>query len=110
VVGYEDLALLRKGIRAQKQKLLRENLSFNDKKAEKFWPIYKHYTEDLKGIMTKNSRCCGITRERGENQALPGKKAAASFQLDRRISMLIDVQLASQIPLAHGKDEGDGGS
>ncbi len=45
--------------------------------------------------MTKNSRYCAITREGGEKQVL---------QLDRRISMLIDVQLASQILLAHGKE------
>lgn len=35
------------------------------------------------------------------SQALPGKKAATFFQLDRRISMMIDLQLSSQIPLAH---------
>ena len=33
------------------------------------------------------------------NQVLPGKKTATFFQLDRRIDMLFDVQLASQIPL-----------
>jgi hypothetical protein len=37
------------------------------------------------------------------SQVLPGKKAATFFQLDRRISMMIDLQLASQIPLAHPK-------
>jgi len=26
-------------------------------------------------------------------QALPGKKAATSFQLDRRLSMIVDLQL-----------------
>jgi len=30
---------------------------------------------------------------------LPGKKAALFFQLDRRVAMLIDLQLASMIPL-----------
>jgi hypothetical protein len=30
---------------------------------------------------------------------LPGKKAALFFQLDRRISVLLDLQLASEIPL-----------
>ena len=34
------------------------------------------------------------------SQVLPGKKAATFFQLDRRISMMIDMQLASQVPLA----------
>jgi len=33
------------------------------------------------------------------SQVLNGRKSATFFQLDRRISMLIDIQLASQIPL-----------
>jgi len=38
------------------------------------------------------------------SQVLPGKKAATFFQLDRRITTLIDIQLSSQIPLAHVKE------
>ena len=37
------------------------------------------------------------------SQVLPGKKAATFFQLDRRISMMMDLQLSSQLPLAVGK-------
>jgi hypothetical protein len=33
------------------------------------------------------------------NKALPGTKTATFFQIERRISTLIDLQLASQIPL-----------
>jgi hypothetical protein len=33
-----------------------------------------------------------------------GKKAATFFQLDRRISMIIDVQLTSQLPLVPSQD------
>jgi hypothetical protein len=33
------------------------------------------------------------------NKVLPGAKTATFFQLDRRISELIDLQVASQIPL-----------
>jgi len=39
------------------------------------------------------------------SQALPGKKAASFFQLDRRIGMLIDIQLSSQLPLAISQDQ-----
>ena len=38
------------------------------------------------------------------SQALPGKKAATFFQLDRRISMMMDIQLASQMPLVISQD------
>ena len=33
------------------------------------------------------------------NKVIPGKKTATFFQLDRRISLLMDLQLASEIPL-----------
>ncbi|HTB92278.1 MAG TPA: hypothetical protein VK728_05575 [Candidatus Sulfotelmatobacter sp.] len=35
-------------------------------------------------------------------EALPGKKAATFFQLDERISMMINLEIASQLPLLHG--------
>jgi len=37
-------------------------------------------------------------------RVLPGKKAATFFQLDRRISMMIDLQLTSQLPLAQSQE------
>ena len=37
------------------------------------------------------------------NQVLPGKKTATFFQLDRRIDDLMNVQLASQIPLVQSQ-------
>jgi len=37
-------------------------------------------------------------------KVLPGTKAATFFQLDRRISMMIDVQLTSQLPLMQSQD------
>ena len=35
---------------------------------------------------------------------LPGKKAATFFQLDRRISTMIDLQITSQLPLAQSQN------
>lgn len=37
-------------------------------------------------------------------KVLPGKKAATFFQLDRRISNMIDMQITSQLPLAQSQD------
>jgi hypothetical protein len=37
-------------------------------------------------------------------KVLPGKKAATFFQLDRRISMMIDIQLTSQLPLVQSQE------
>jgi hypothetical protein len=36
-------------------------------------------------------------------KVLSGKKTATFFQLDRRIGLLLDVQLASQIPLVQSR-------
>lgn len=36
-------------------------------------------------------------------EVLPGKKAATFFQLDRRITTMIDLQLTSQLPLAQSR-------
>ena len=38
-------------------------------------------------------------------QVLPGKTAATFFQLDRRLQMMIDLQLASQIPLVQSMQQ-----
>jgi len=38
------------------------------------------------------------------SQVLPGRKTATFFQLDRRLNMIIDLQLFSQIPLTHEKE------
>ncbi len=37
-------------------------------------------------------------------KVLPGKQAATFFQLDRRISMMIDVQITSKLPLVQSQD------
>jgi hypothetical protein len=37
-------------------------------------------------------------------KVLPGKKAATFFQLDHRISTMIDLQLTAQLPLAQSQD------
>ena len=41
-------------------------------------------------------------------EVLPGKKAATFFQLDRLISMMVDVQLTSQLPLLQSQNQGNG--
>jgi hypothetical protein len=136
VATDQDIALLRQDIRAQKEQLIGKNLSLSDAEAEKFWPVYNHYSEELKGVYDQKF---GLIKEYTQNwgtmtdqdaliyirrwlevdqqvqalrlkyvpvvsQVLPGKKAASFFQLDRRITMLIDIQLSSQIPLAHVRE------
>jgi len=61
-----------------------------------------------------NGKCAnsGLSQQRGSPQnyvpivrkVLSGKKAATFFQLDRRISMMIDVQLTSRLPLVESQE------
>jgi hypothetical protein len=37
-------------------------------------------------------------------QVLPGKKVATFFQLERKLVMMVDLQLFSQVPLAREKE------
>ena len=135
-VTDNDIALLRKDLRAMKMQVIGQNMSMSDPEAEKFWPIYKHYADDLHEV---NNSKYALLKQYAETwgtmtdqdaliyvrhwmevdaeaqalrlkyvpvvtQALPGKKAATFFQLDRRLSMMVDLQLFSQIPLAHPKE------
>jgi len=135
-VTDEDIALLRKDLRAMKMQVIGQNMSLSDPEGEKFWPIYNHYVKDLQEV---NDQKYALLKQYAEmwetmsdedaliyvrhwleadgqaqalrlkyvpvvSQVLPGRKAATFFQLDRRLNMLIDLQLFSQIPLAHVKD------
>lgn len=135
-VTDQDIAMLRQDIRAMKMRVIGENMSLNDAEAEKFWPIYKHYTDDLHDVnnekyallkqyaetwstMTDQDALIYVRRSMEvdkEAQALrlkyvpvvtevlPGKKAATFFQLERKLCLMVDLQLFSQIPLAHEKE------
>jgi hypothetical protein len=132
-VTDEDIALLRKDLRAMKMQVIGQNMSLSDTEGQKFWPIYNHYVKDLQEV---NNRKYALLKQYAEmwgtmtdqdaliyvrnwlesdgqaqalrlkyvpvvSQVLPGRKAATFFQLDRRLNMMIDLQLFGQIPLAH---------
>src|SRR5271166_6033682 len=137
-VTDEDIALLRKDLRAMKMQVIGQNMPLSDTEGEKFWPIYNHYVKDLQEVnnqkyallkqyahmwstMTDQDAMIYVRHwlEVDEEvqalrvkyvpvviQVLPGKKAATFFQLDRRLNMIIDLQLFSQIPLAKVKENG----
>ncbi len=135
-VTDEDIALLRQDVRAMKMQVIGQNMSLSDTEAEKFWPIYKHYADDLHDVnnskytllkqyaetwatmtdqdaliyvrhwmeVDAEAQALRLKYVPAVTQVLPGKKAATFFQLDRRLSMIVDLQLFSQIPLAHVKE------
>jgi len=135
-VTDQDIALLRQDIRAMKMRVIGENMSLTDAEAEKFWPIYKHYADDLHDVhnekyallkqyaetwstMTDQDALIYVRRSMEVDaaaqalrlryvpvvtQQLPGKKAATFFQLERKLCLMVDLQLFSQVPLAHEKE------
>ena len=135
-VTDQDIALLRQDIRAMKMRVIGENMSLSDGEAQKFWPIYKHYADDLHDVhnekyalfkqyaetwstMTDQEALIYVRRSMEVDanaqalrlkyvpvvtQVLPGKKAATFFQLERKLCLMVDLQLFSQIPLAHEKE------
>jgi hypothetical protein len=135
-VTDQDIALLRQDIRAMKMRVIGENMSLTDAEAQKFWPIYKHYADDLHDVhnekyallkqyaetwstMTDQDALIYVRRSMEVDkeaqslrlkyvpvvtEVLPGKKAATFFQLERKLCLMVDLQLFSQIPLAHEKE------
>ena len=135
-VTDEDIALLRRDLRAMKMQVIGQNMFLSEEEGQKFWPIYNHYVRDLQEV---NDQKYALLKQYAEmwatmsdqdaliyvrnwleadgkaqalrlqyvptvSQVLPGRKAATFFQLDRRLNMMIDLQLFSQIPLAHVKE------
>lgn len=132
-----DIQLMRQDVRAQKQRLIAQNLPMTESEAIKLWAVYNRYTGELRPLYDEKFR---LIKQYGEewgnisddqaliltrrwleldaqanelrskyvldvSKALPGKKAATFFQLDRRLTMMIELQIASQIPLANQQDQ-----
>jgi hypothetical protein len=127
----EQIQLLRKDIRSQRKQLIAANMKLSGAEAEKFWPIYEAYVDELVGInrtkydLLKQYAASYDTITDQEAQTSVGKwvsvdesvaqlrlkyipifrkvlsarNTALFFQLDRRIQLMIDLQLVSQLPL-----------
>jgi Spy/CpxP family protein refolding chaperone len=127
----QDVNLLRKDIRSQKKQIIAANLNLTDQEAEKFWPVYDQYTNELVTINDKkyaalkqyaqnystltDDQAKDLTQQVIEvdqavaqlrekyipifSKVVSGKKTALFFQLDHRLVLLIDIQLAAAIPL-----------
>jgi len=127
----EQIQLLRKDIRAQRKQLIAANMKLSGAEAEKFWPIYEAYVDELVAInrtkydLLKQYAAGSDTMTDQETQAsvgrwvsvdesvaqlrlkyipifrkvLSARNTALFFQLDRRIQLMIDLQLVSRLPL-----------
>jgi hypothetical protein len=65
--------------------------SITDEQALQYWQRFQDIEQSLLQLRNKYVPIV--------SQVLPGKKTATFFQMDRRITLLLDLQLASQIPM-----------
>ena len=127
----EQIRLLRKDLRAQRKQIIAANMKLTGAEAEKFWPIYEAYVDELVAInrtkydllkryaagydtMTDQDAQSSVGQWVGVDESvaqlrlkyiptyrkvLSARNTALFFQLDRRIQLMIDLQLVSQLPL-----------
>ncbi len=125
-----EIAMLRSDLRSNRKQVIAANMKLTPTEAEKFWPIYDEYVNDLVkindakyAIIKEYMQNTNMTEEQADSitkrwltvdesvvqlrlkyipifrKALTAKGTALFFQIDRRVQMLIDLQLASALPL-----------
>jgi len=127
----KDIQMLRQDIRSQRKQLIAANMKLTDVQAEKFWPIYDQYINELvannskKYALIKQFVQTGgiLTDAEAEDsvkewvsidesvaalrqkyiplfgKVLSPKDKALFYQLDRRVQLMIDLQLIALIPM-----------
>jgi hypothetical protein len=126
----EEIAMLRSDLRSNRKQVVAANMKLTDTEAEKFWPIYEQYVNELVKIndgkyalIKEYLQSSNMTEEQADGiskrwvevdasvvqlrlkyipifrRTLSAKGTAMFFQIDRRVQMMIDLQLASSIPL-----------
>ena len=129
----QDLQLLRKSLRSQEKQIVAANMTLTDAEAEKFWPVYDRYAEDLAKIndtklalineyaqehdaMTDDQAKDYIQRRAALERSLlelkvkyipsfgnvlTGKETALFFQIEWRLGLLTDLELAQMSPVEY---------
>jgi hypothetical protein len=126
----QDIAMLRSDLRSNRKQVVAANMKLTDIEAEKFWPTYDQYVNELVkindakyGLVKEYLQNANMTEEQADSlskrwlgvdesvvqlrlkyipifrKALSAKGTALFFQIDRRVQMMIDLQLASSLPL-----------
>ena len=124
----DDIKLFRKDVRSLKKQIIAANMDLTDNQAEQFWPIYDRYTTELVTITDRkyellkeysttmtSDQAESYIRGRAEveqsimqlrvkyipifRKVLSGAATALFLQLDWRLGLIMDLQLASQTPL-----------
>ena len=126
-----DVQLLRQDLQSVKNQVITDTMSFNEKEAAAFWPVYKEYAAAQHSIADKrlavitdyvqsldkmdDAKARDLTHRmfavEDETQALRkqyaprfekalgAKRAAKFYQVDNRLTEMIDLQIAAEVPL-----------
>jgi hypothetical protein len=86
-ISSQDLDLMRKDIRSQKKQLIAQNLKLTDAEME----------VDVAAAQLRAKYLPMVS------QAIAGRKGATFAQLDRRISLMIELQLSPKVPLVQSQ-------
>ena len=126
----QQIAMLRSDLRSKRKQIVAANMKLTDTEAEKFWPTYDQYVNELVNIndakyalIKEYLQSTNMTEEQADGlsrkwltvdesvvqlrlkyipifrKALSARGTALFFQIDRRVQMMIDLQLASSLPL-----------
>lgn len=122
------IELLRSDVKTQKIAIIKEAMQFTGVESSAFWPVYKKYEYELDEINDERVELIkdyalnynNLTDEKSEElikktfkweekriklkkryfkKTLSSTIAAKFFQLERQISLVNDLQIASQLPL-----------
>jgi len=128
----QDIQLLKSNIRSQKKQIVAANMDLTDAEAEKFWPVYNRYADDVAKIYdTKialfqeylenydsmsGDQAESYLRRRAAveedtmqirlkylpefRKVLTGRETALFYQIDWRLDLMINLQLA-QAPMVN---------
>lgn len=127
----DDIKLIRQDVQSIKEDIIRDTMQFSTTEGSAFWPVYRQYAEEQRGIAEKrfsiimeyvksldtmtDAQADDLTRRMLQAEddtqslrkkylpkfesALSAKRAAKFYQVDNRLTMIVNVQLASEIPL-----------
>ena len=93
-----DIQLIRQDVQAQKNQIITDTMSFTTAEAAAFWPVYKDLSQRMFAIDDEIQNLRKAYYPRFE-KALGAKRAAKFYQVDNRLSLIVNLQLTSEIPL-----------
>jgi hypothetical protein len=127
----DDIKLIKQDIQQTKSDVIKDTMQFSDAEGTAFWPLYKEYAAEQRGIADKrlavivdyaknvdamnDADAHALTQRmlqiEDDTQSLRKKyfpkfesilgarRAAKFYQVDNRLTMITNVQLASEVPL-----------